>query len=314
MGCIECTKGQTSKSTPLAITINDEQGFASDDMSHDLFSKSLASPGIGFSSPKQRFARQTSAHQGVMSSIAMKFPHIRRSFQACKIVFEKYSQIDDEDSENQQQYITKSQVRLVLLELGAAAEDLTDSAIDEIFHTADLDVDKKIDFKEFLIAAAVGCFLNKEKDGQSPDFARIRKGFEAVQLAFSRIDRDGSGRIDLAELKIAFLSMKQDDLINERLKDLDFNGDDYILFPEFVWGLSAWVNMDEDEEQTEISPTPLDLETKYCMDKVERISSNNISNNDTQAQIQETFMNEAAQMECQPCIAVEEEEEEENDF
>ena len=44
------------------------------------FSKSLADPENGcISSPKARFARKTSAHRGVMSSIAMKFPAIRRA-------------------------------------------------------------------------------------------------------------------------------------------------------------------------------------------------------------------------------------------
>ena len=32
----------------------------------------------------------------------------------------------------------------------------------------------------------------------------------------------------------------------ERLKELDFNGDKTIEFPEFVWGITAWVGMDPD--------------------------------------------------------------------
>ncbi len=51
--------------------------------------------------------------------------------------------------------------------------------------------------------------------------------------------------------------MKEDDLIMERLRELDFNGDKSIEFPEFVWGLSAWVGMDEDLEEEEASNLPL---------------------------------------------------------
>merc|ERR1711971_320812 len=74
-------------------------------------------------------------------------------------------------------------------------------------------------------------------------------GFEVAKEAFGKIDKDGSGQIDFVELKEAFVSMKEDDLIMERLKELDFNGDKEIEFPEFVWGLCAWVGMDEDLEE-----------------------------------------------------------------
>ena len=81
--------------------------------------------------------------------------------------------------------------------------------------------------------------------------------------AFAKIDKDGSGQIDFVELKEAFVSMKEDDLIIERLKELDFNGDKEIEFPEFVWGLCAWVGMDEDledEEDANIDELKLDSE------------------------------------------------------
>ena len=105
-----------------------------------------------------------------------------------------------------------------------------------------------MDFKEFLIAVAVGCFLKADPSQENAYFLRIRKGFEAVQLAFGKIDKDGSGEIDFVELKEAFLAMKEDELVEERLKELDFNGDKNIEFPEFVWGLCAWVGMDEGDD------------------------------------------------------------------
>ena len=218
------------------------------------FSKSLAGPGNGLTSPKARFARRTSAHKGVMSSIAMKFPHIRRSFQACKKVFEKYAITSC--NKNEISYITKDKVSIVLIELGARKESLTNENINDIIKTANLNGDDNIDFKEFLIAAAVGCFLKANPEQESQYFLQIRKGFEAAQLAFGKIDKDNSGQIDFEELKSAFLAMKEDDLIMERLKELDFNGDKTIEFPEFVWGLSAWVGMDSldiDNDDDDIS-------------------------------------------------------------
>ena len=102
---------------------------------------------------KKKFTRRTSAHNGIMQSIAIKFPHIKRSFLACKEVFDKYT------VETEETYIHKKDVRKLLIELGAREADLNDDEVDRIIKTANLDGDEKIDFKEFLIAAAVGCFF-----------------------------------------------------------------------------------------------------------------------------------------------------------
>ncbi len=154
------------------------------------YSKSLASPGNGLTSPKQRFARRTSAHKGVMSSIAMKFPHIKRSFMACKRVFEQHA---DRDTNT----IPKSQVITVLIELGADPESFTKGSVEEIVQKANLDGDDVIDFKEFLIAAAVGCFLRADPSTTelSPCFLSIRKGFEAAKEAFGKSTKTGRGRL-----------------------------------------------------------------------------------------------------------------------
>eukprot|EP00483_Globobulimina_turgida_P000486 UN00486 len=137
---------------------------------------------------------------------------------------------------------TKNEVKPLLIELGAAASELNDSEITRIINTANLDGDEQIDLKEFLIAAAVGYFLNEhniDHQQQSEEFKKIRAGFLVAKEAFDFIDDDGSGEIDFDELKHAFSAMKSDDLINERLKELDFNGDKTIEFPEFVWGITA---------------------------------------------------------------------------
>lgn len=246
MGCV------TSNQADRTVTLRPAEA----ELESVEYSKSLASPGNGLTSPKQRFARRTSAHKGVMSSIAMKFPHIKRSFVACKRVFELHA-------DRETNTIPKSKVTEVLVELGANPDSLSQESVDHIIQKANLDQNEVIDFKEFLIAAAVGCFLRADPNTEqlTPCFLSIRKGFEAAKEAFGKIDKDGSGEIEFQELKEAFLAMKEDDLILERLRELDFNGDKSIEFPEFVWGLSAWVGMDEDlddEEEEEMESFILD--------------------------------------------------------
>merc|ERR1712154_538178 len=147
--------------------------------------------------------------------------------------------------------LQKSEMRALLIQLGADSELLTDDEVSAIFKTANLDGDDDIDFKEFLIAAAVGCFLNEKIDheAQSAAFQKIRKGFLVAREAFDFIDEDDGGSIDFEELRQAFSTMRQDDeTVRERLKELDFNEDQEIEFPEFVYGITAWVGMDPDED------------------------------------------------------------------
>ena len=158
------------------------------------------------SSTKEKHSRRQSSTKG-MTRLAMKFPHIRRAFKACKKVFDTCA--------GDKEYITKSEVRPLLIQLGAESSSLDDNEIDRIVRTANLDGDEKIDFKEFLIAAAVGCFLkdNVNLDKSSKEFKLNRKGFEVAREAFDAIDEDKSGEIDFDELKKAFLAMKHDELV-----------------------------------------------------------------------------------------------------
>ncbi|ETO11379.1 hypothetical protein RFI_25996 [Reticulomyxa filosa] len=171
------------------------------------------------------------------------------SFRAIQEVFNKHA--------GDQKWIPKSAVKPILIELGAKPEELTDEIINEIIKTSNLDGDEKIEFKEFLIACAVGLFLKNSGENQSPQFQEIREGFLVVRQAFDKIDEDKSEEIDFEELRGAFLSMKQDDLINERLKELDFNGDKTIEFPEFVYGMCAWVGMGGSDEDEIVDPEVL---------------------------------------------------------
>merc|ERR1719499_589285 len=178
-----------------------------------------------------------------MTRLTMKFPHIRHAFRECKKVFD--AQVKGGDG------LQKSEMKKLLIELGADSEHLTDTEVARIFKTANLDGDDDIDFKEFLIAAAVGCFLNDSIDHekQSENFKQIRKGFLVAKEAFDFIDEDNGGSIDFEELKAAFSSTKQDEAtVRERLKELDFNEDQEIEFPEFVYGITAWVGMDPDDD------------------------------------------------------------------
>jgi len=189
-------------------------------------------------SPDKQHARRHTSTKG-MTRLTMKFPHIRYSFRACKRVFD----------EAQSEQVSTAEVRPLLVKLGASVSILDDAEIERITQTANLDGDNGIDFREFLIAAAIGCFLHDKIDhtAQSEEFQKVRRGFMVAKEAFDFIDTDKSGEIDFDELKKAFSAMKSDDeTVKARFEELDFNKDKNIEFPEFVYGITVWVGMDED--------------------------------------------------------------------
>ena len=70
----------------------------------------------------------------------------------------------------------------------------------------------------------------------------------------------------------------------ERLKELDFNGDKTIEFPEFVWGITAWVGMDPDGDDINEDDFEFDSNTQQnvgtAVSPKQRLSIDNNMYND----------------------------------
>lgn len=267
MGCISSTNQE-----PEVVAISDEKKNTTTTMS-------LTDTSNGSDRKEKNSRRGTKS--GVMTQIAMSFPKIRRSFTACQKVFARHA--------GDRGWVPKKEIKDILIELGANEDSLTDEEIEKILNKSNLDGDDKIDFKEFVIAAAVGCFLPNSQNTQQL-FLQIRDGFVCVQDAFKKIDKDESGQIDKDELRSAFLSMRQDDLIEERLKELDFNGDNCIEFPEFIFGMCSWVGVDDEIEDNvnqdleTLSPQVNNTSFEDGMKKENENDNSNYDNNDSPGQ------------------------------
>jgi len=130
-----------------------------------------------------------------------------------------------------------------------AKKDFTEDEVTKLFVESDLDHTGTIPFREFLIAVSIGYFIDVETS--DPHVLEIQKGILATKDAFQLIDVDGGGSIDHEELKDAlFDSIGSDkDILEQRFKELDFNHDTKIEFPEFVYTLISWVGCMEDEDE-----------------------------------------------------------------
>jgi len=117
--------------------------------------------------------------------------------------------------------------------------------------------DKPVTFKDLILGLAK-VFRAESKKGelakampQSSDEGKAAKckevydGFETVIKMFRTIDIDDSGEITMEEFKSAFgrlgVGVGGEDITNKRMKELDFDGDREITFPEFCVGISMWV-------------------------------------------------------------------------
>mmetsp|Transcript_10882 Transcript_10882/g.14158 ORF Transcript_10882/g.14158 Transcript_10882/m.14158 type:complete len:154 (-) Transcript_10882:70-531(-) len=117
-------------------------------------------------------------------------------------------------------HLTKVELRGVMKNLG---QNFTDSELNEIMSTMDLDKNGTIEFNEFL--AMMG-----KKSMDTTDEEELRRAFRVF-------DDDDSGEIVISELRETFRKLGQN-ITDEELRDIvsevDDDGDGTISFQEFV--------------------------------------------------------------------------------
>lgn len=178
-----------------------------------------------------------------MNTLALKFPVINKSFKAVFDNFNKYHTLGEGLNES----ITADKAKEVLASM-EKHHTFTDTELQEMFHIADLDKDNNITFREFLIGIAVGYYLKVDSDKE--DFLAVQSGFKVVQQAFHHIDADGSGSIDVQEMKDALWfghSASDNCILEERFKELNFSDNNEVKLPEFIYAMSSWVGFYDDE-------------------------------------------------------------------
>jgi len=77
---------------------------------------------------------------------------------------------------------------------------------------------------------------------------------QVIEDLFRAIDVDNSKFIDISELKKALFEVSSGfdaEIVDSRMKELDFNNDKEIDFPEFIFGIVAWVGYDDDDDESE---------------------------------------------------------------
>jgi len=125
------------------------------------------------------------------------------------------------------------------------SESATEESKDQIitFRDVILCLNRLIMKKDSMILTkSEDAFLNEKYDD-------IMLAFKVVRDMFLQIDVDKSGEITLEELQKAFTGLGNAKLCQQRMKELDFNNDRLISYPEFCVGISVWAGFAEEFDE-----------------------------------------------------------------
>lgn len=114
-------------------------------------------------------------------------------------------------------HITIAELTAVMKQLGQSP---TKKQIKKMIESVDLDNSGTIDFEEFLVMVSQRVNYDEE-----------------LRNAFDLFDKDGSGYISSAELKLAMNNFDEnltDDEIEEMIREADIDGDGEISYEEFA--------------------------------------------------------------------------------
>lgn len=203
--------------------------------------------------------RRNSNDGAIMTKMALRFPVIRNSFNTVHRAFGRY--ILERSTKfaalNKGELLKPIHMKITQHNLGdvlrhIAHRKFSDAEISKLFALSDLDGSRCIEFREFLIAIAIGYYLEQPLDTLSEVEAETARGFMYVREAFESMDKDHSKTVDIGELKKALFSASHTQqstaVLEARFAELDFNLDGDIELPEFLYGVVSWVGLLDEEE------------------------------------------------------------------
>jgi len=191
--------------------------------------------------PKKDIAREQRAHSNnEFTSFLLKFSKLKRCFERCRQEYGKHQPIESPDH---LQNILQSSFGL----------SLTPDEVSELFVMADLDHNLQITFREFLITLACTSVLGVNPPETNNFYESIFPAFNIISDAFQLLDRTKQGWITHERIRES--GIFDENIINERITELDYNADHKISFQEFVYCISNWVDVDEQFNEEEDGTT-----------------------------------------------------------
>lgn len=195
--------------------------------------------------------------------IMLKFGVARAAFDRLREIYGQFA-----DSEG----LTYTGLKSALQFLGA---DISEQDVHELFYESDMMRDNTLTVNEFVVSLVIAhllgmingfepasfvhekTFVTMESSSQlDQDSASLMsKMFGIIISAYMLFDADGSGMIEISEVKNVLKAKTRAEyggreitsspIDDERIKELDINKDGTITFQEFVLTFQSWVGTDE---------------------------------------------------------------------
>lgn len=178
------------------------------------------------------------------NSVIMKFPKIDESFEKVRVVFKKY----DKDSSGK---IDLDELKSCFQELNVS---LTYEQIKELYHECDMDENKGIDFKEFIVLLAFVHLLEDQSDAATKYvlLLHLQEAFNTIADTFVFFDKDKDGYVTKKEMvqtlnEASPVQETAGDIAVKRFQEMDWNRSGRITFKEFLFVFTNWVGVEDGE-------------------------------------------------------------------
>lgn len=209
---------------------------------------------------KKRAAR-SQVKASSFNKLLLRFGHLNRGFAKCKSVFHNLDS-DGNDS------IDLQELAVGCNKLGF---DIDSDVVNKVFQASDLDGNKVIDFREFIVVLAVLYMISTENGDKITLLDQdIIKSFNIAQETFCFFDASGDGFMDRLEVTAVLLEgdkggkqlegVAMKGTIGKRFEELDWDNNGQISFKEFLYAVQGWV-LDEDDYES----SPSDDEKEEAM-------------------------------------------------
>ncbi|KAJ4867828.1 putative calcium-binding protein CML21 [Raphanus sativus] len=179
------------------------------------------------------------------NSIILKFPKIDEGLRNCKAIFQEF----DEDSNGS---IDHSELKNCFRKLEIMFEE---EEINDLFQACDINEDKEIAFTEFIVLL---CLVYLLKDDSSTLQKKWRLGmpkleptFETLVDTFVFLDENKDGHVSREEMFIAIDESGERSsgrIAMKRFEEMDWDRNGMVNFKEFLFALTQWVGIDENED------------------------------------------------------------------
>lgn len=179
--------------------------------------------------------KQKKSAKAVFTGMQLKFPKYKASFDSVRTL---YDRLDTHKTGS----LDLGELEVALKDMGATIDK---DGVATIFEGVDVNHDKSLSFKEFMVCIALGYLLDIIPPVKGKDL--LKNTFEAAVKMFKIFDDNHDGVIETGELHTALKDLQLDTA--DLMKELDPDKDGYVTFIEFLFAFESWVGVEDEVEE-----------------------------------------------------------------